>query len=372
MPALGPLQRHVALVGFMGAGKSTLAAEVALRIGRPFLDLDDEIERRTGSTSSSSSAPASRASASIEEEIVCETLERLEPHVLALGGGAVLSERTRRAAARARDHVFVPIARRRGVGASPRLRSPARAGPRPVRGAVGGAAAALRAGRRRRRARRRRHRPRRRGRPRRARRAAPARRASSPATAASRSSAIRTSPASTAWTRSSRSARASRRRTSCRSARRRRRSRRSTALWHELRLDRSGTIVALGGGCTTDAAGLRRRDLSARHRLGAGADEPRRAGRRGDRRQDGDRPAAGQEPRRRVPLARAHGRSTPRCSRRCRRSSGARAWRRSSRRRSSPASRSTSCPTTSSSAAAPPSRPPSASATRTTTPTASS
>jgi shikimate kinase / 3-dehydroquinate synthase len=27
-------------------------------------------------------------------------------------------------------------------------------------------------------------------------------------------------------------------------------------LWHDLRLDRSGTIVALGGGCTTDAAGF--------------------------------------------------------------------------------------------------------------------
>jgi shikimate kinase/3-dehydroquinate synthase len=27
-------------------------------------------------------------------------------------------------------------------------------------------------------------------------------------------------------------------------------------LWHELRLDRNGTIVALGGGCTTDAAGF--------------------------------------------------------------------------------------------------------------------
>ena len=27
-------------------------------------------------------------------------------------------------------------------------------------------------------------------------------------------------------------------------------------LWRELRLDRAGTIVALGGGCTTDAAGF--------------------------------------------------------------------------------------------------------------------
>ncbi len=78
-------------------------------------------------------------------------------------------------------------------------------------------------------------------------------------------------------------------------------------LWQELRLDRSGTIVALGGGCTTDAAGF----AAAAYLRGVawvpGADEPRRPGRRGDRRQDGDRPAAGQEPRRRLPLAGADG-----------------------------------------------------------------
>ena len=96
MYALGPLQRHVALVGFMGAGKSTLAAEVALRIGRPFLDLDDEIERRSGSSVAELFRTSEAAFRSTEEEIVCEVLERLEPHVLALGGGAVLSDRTRR------------------------------------------------------------------------------------------------------------------------------------------------------------------------------------------------------------------------------------------------------------------------------------
>src|SRR6266550_1929113 len=109
MPALGPLQRHVALAGFMGAGKSTLAAEVALRIGRPFLDLDDEIERRSGSTVSElfqSSEPGFR---SAEEEIVCEVLERREPHVLALGGGAILSERTRRTLRERATTAFVPV-----------------------------------------------------------------------------------------------------------------------------------------------------------------------------------------------------------------------------------------------------------------------
>src|SRR5439155_21673361 len=96
MPPLGPLQRHVALVGFMGAGKTTLAAEVALRIGRPFLDLDDEIERRTGSTVAELLHAGEPGFRSVEEEIVCEALERYQPHVLAPGGGSIRSERTRR------------------------------------------------------------------------------------------------------------------------------------------------------------------------------------------------------------------------------------------------------------------------------------
>ena len=44
--------------------------------------------------------------------------------------------------------------------------------------------------------------------------------------------------------------------TSSRPARRRRRSAAVERLWRELRLDRGGTIVALGGGCTTDTAGF--------------------------------------------------------------------------------------------------------------------
>ena len=37
------LDRHVALIGFMGAGKTTLGAKAAERLGRPFLDLDREL-----------------------------------------------------------------------------------------------------------------------------------------------------------------------------------------------------------------------------------------------------------------------------------------------------------------------------------------
>ena len=76
------------------------------------------------------------------------------------------------------------------------------------------------------------------------------------------------------------------------------------ALWHSLRLDRSGTLVALGGGC--DRRGrLRRSQLLPRDRLGRGADDAGRPGRRRDRRQDGDRPPGREEHRRRLPLARS-------------------------------------------------------------------
>ena len=44
------LERHVALIGFMGAGKTTLGVQLAERLGRRFFDLDEEIERESGRT----------------------------------------------------------------------------------------------------------------------------------------------------------------------------------------------------------------------------------------------------------------------------------------------------------------------------------
>ncbi len=39
---------HVVLVGLMGAGKSTVGRALAAALGRPFLDNDDMLQRRTG------------------------------------------------------------------------------------------------------------------------------------------------------------------------------------------------------------------------------------------------------------------------------------------------------------------------------------
>jgi len=45
-----PRRPHLVLVGLPGAGKSTIGRAVAERLGRTFLDFDQEIERREGKT----------------------------------------------------------------------------------------------------------------------------------------------------------------------------------------------------------------------------------------------------------------------------------------------------------------------------------
>lgn len=90
------LNRHVALTGFMGAGKSTMGAQVARRLGRRFIDLDRELEARAGITIAELFARDGEAAfRALEETVAAAVLDAAEPAVIALGGGAVLSAETR-------------------------------------------------------------------------------------------------------------------------------------------------------------------------------------------------------------------------------------------------------------------------------------
>jgi shikimate kinase / 3-dehydroquinate synthase len=92
---VGALGKHLALVGFMGAGKTTVGREVARLAERPFVDTDEEIEKRFGPIASIFHERGEPEFRRLEEEAVREVLAGEEPAVVALGGGAVTSEATR-------------------------------------------------------------------------------------------------------------------------------------------------------------------------------------------------------------------------------------------------------------------------------------
>ena len=79
----------------MGVGKSTLGRQVATRLGRPFVDLDAEIERHAAASVSELFATRGEVEfRAIEQNLAREALEHAEPQVISLGGGAVLSRQT--------------------------------------------------------------------------------------------------------------------------------------------------------------------------------------------------------------------------------------------------------------------------------------
>jgi shikimate kinase/3-dehydroquinate synthase len=96
------LDRHIALIGFMGAGKTTLGRRLADLLGRPFLDLDQEIEQATRrSITDIFRREGEAAFRAVEAKQALDALRARPPAVLALGGGAVESSDIRDAL---RDH----------------------------------------------------------------------------------------------------------------------------------------------------------------------------------------------------------------------------------------------------------------------------
>lgn len=84
----------IVLVGFMGAGKSSVGSLIAARLGRPFVDTDAVVEKRAGASIDrifvEGGEPAFRA---FERDVVAEALAGPDG-VIALGGGALADPAT--------------------------------------------------------------------------------------------------------------------------------------------------------------------------------------------------------------------------------------------------------------------------------------
>jgi shikimate kinase len=89
------LTRTVALVGMMGAGKSSIGRRLATRLNVPFKDADTEIESAAGCSISEIferyGEPAFRNG---ERKVIARLLGE-PPHVMATGGGAFMDPDTR-------------------------------------------------------------------------------------------------------------------------------------------------------------------------------------------------------------------------------------------------------------------------------------
>jgi shikimate kinase/3-dehydroquinate synthase len=103
------LDRHLVLVGFMGAGKTTLGRQLAERLGRPFHDTDEEQERWTQlSIPEIFERFGEESFRDGEANALDGLMSRAEPLVISLGGGAVETARVRERLREALT-IFVPV-----------------------------------------------------------------------------------------------------------------------------------------------------------------------------------------------------------------------------------------------------------------------
>jgi len=88
--------RHLVLIGMMGAGKTTVGRVIAARLGRPLLDSDEMIEAREGRTVREIfNTDGEHAFRAIETEVLAEALDNPKKAIIAAAGGVVLRPENR-------------------------------------------------------------------------------------------------------------------------------------------------------------------------------------------------------------------------------------------------------------------------------------
>ena len=89
------LPSRIFLIGLMGAGKTTVGKYLAQMLDRPLKDVDHEIEKSTGASIQWIFEIEGESGFRSREEAEIQRLCDIEPIVLAIGGGVVISEKNR-------------------------------------------------------------------------------------------------------------------------------------------------------------------------------------------------------------------------------------------------------------------------------------
>ncbi|MCD6520435.1 MAG: 3-dehydroquinate synthase [Anaerolineae bacterium] len=88
-------QRNLVLTGFMGTGKSTIGRLVAAKLGRPFIDMDEVIVERAGMSIPEIFRRYGEAEFRRRERALCAELSQQHGLVIATGGGALVDPENR-------------------------------------------------------------------------------------------------------------------------------------------------------------------------------------------------------------------------------------------------------------------------------------
>lgn len=88
-------KRNLVITGFMATGKTTVARGVAARLGRPFVDMDALIAERAGCSIPEIFSKYGEVTFRQFERALCEELAEREGLVIATGGGALVDEANR-------------------------------------------------------------------------------------------------------------------------------------------------------------------------------------------------------------------------------------------------------------------------------------
>ncbi len=91
-----PAKAGLALIGYRASGKTTVGRLLASQLGRPFVDADAELERRSGrSISSIFATEGEEAFRDLEARTIRDLCRESPTAVLSTGGGVILRESNR-------------------------------------------------------------------------------------------------------------------------------------------------------------------------------------------------------------------------------------------------------------------------------------
>jgi shikimate kinase/3-dehydroquinate synthase len=103
------MKRHVALVGFMAAGKSTIGKRLARKLKCAFFDTDDLISEQHGSVSDIFYNEGETAFRRYEHTALAHVLEDGDAGIVALGGGALTNDENQKLLKKRAYRIFIKV-----------------------------------------------------------------------------------------------------------------------------------------------------------------------------------------------------------------------------------------------------------------------